>query len=135
MSASAPKNAGGSGRKPSRSATGSTGSRAPTATAPSAARVNGMLGWLRTNGTRLVRIAKMIRVCVARDSTNQPVRNSGAPAWNTRSMTANVRKSNTELTGPKTSMNRRMNPMSQCDGRCSCSGSTVSVGIASWLVS
>ena len=50
-------------------------------------------------------------------------------------MTANVRKSKTELSGPKNSMKRRMKPMSQCDGRASCSSSTLSVGMASWLVS
>ena len=38
----------------------------------------GRLGVLRKNGTRRVRITKMIRVWVASDSTNQPERNS---AW------------------------------------------------------
>ena len=77
----------------------------------------------------------MTRVWVASDSTNQPERNSAGPAWNTHSMTPKVTKSNSELIGPKNSMNRRMKPMSQCDGRRSCSSSTLSVGIASWLVS
>ena len=74
-------------------------------------------------------------VWVASDSTNQPERNSGAAASKTQSMTAKVAKSNTELIGPKRIMNRRMNPMSQCDGRASCSSSTRSVGMAIWLVS
>jgi hypothetical protein len=106
------------------------GSNAPTVTAPSAARVMGRLGWLRKKGTRRVRMAKMISVWVASDSTNQPVRNSTGPACSTRSRIANVRKSKIELSGPKVSMNRRMNPMSQCEGRRNCSVSTLSVGMA-----
>ena len=50
-------------------------------------------------------------------------------------MTPKVTKSNTELSGPKKIMKRRMKPMSQCEGRRSCSSSTLSVGMASWLVS
>ena len=73
----------------------------------------------------------MINVWVASDSTNQPVRNSTGPACSTPSISPNVRKSNSELIGPKVSMNRRMNAMFQCDGACSCSSSTRSVGIAS----
>src|SRR5664279_3395634 len=107
---------------------GVAGRTAPTATTLNAARVSGRLGWLRKNGTRRVRMAKMTSVWVARDSTNQPERNSAACAWKTHSMTAKVRKSNTELSGPNTIMNRRMKPMSQCEGRCSCSSSTLSVG-------
>ena len=94
-----------------------------------------MLGRLRKNGMRRVRMAKITRVWVARDSTNQPDRNSAGPAWNPHSMTPNVMKSNTELTGPKNSMNRRMKPTSQRVGLATCSGSTSSVGMASWLVS
>ncbi|MCW2664574.1 MAG: hypothetical protein JWP83_5726 [Mycobacterium sp.] len=40
---------------------------------------------LRKNGTTRVRMAKMISVCVASDSTNRPVRNSmasGTPSIN-----------------------------------------------------
>ena len=77
----------------------------------------------------------MTRVWVASDSTNQPERKRSGPAWKTPSMTPKVRKSNTELSGPKASMKRRTKPMSQCEGRRSCSSSTLSVGIASWLVS
>jgi len=39
----------------------------------------------------------MTRVCTAKDSTNQPARNSGGEASKTRIMMPNVRKSNTEL--------------------------------------
>ena len=68
---------------------------------------------------------------------DEPARSgtAGAAAWKTQSMTAKVAKSNTELIGPKRIMNRRMKPMSQCDGRASCSSSTRSVGIVIWLVS
>jgi hypothetical protein len=83
------------------------------------------------NGLRLVRIAKMTRVWVARDSANQPARNRAGPAWNTPIMRANVRKSNRLLSGPNNNMNLRMKPMSQCEGAMSCSGSTWSVGIVS----
>ena len=92
-------------------------------------------GRLRQNGTRWVRITKTTRVCVARDSTNHPERNSAGPAANGPSMIAKVAKSKIELMGPKVSMNRRMNLMSQCEGRASSSASTRSVGIAIWLVS
>src|ERR1035437_712318 len=102
---------------------------------PTAARTSGRLGWLRKNGMRRVRIAKITRVWVARDSTNQPERNSAGPEWNTHSMIAKVPKSNTELSGPKEIMKRRMKAMSQCAGERSCSSSTLSVGMASWLVS
>jgi len=98
-------------------------------------KVNNPPGRLRKNGTLRVRVAKMINVCVARDSTNQPVRNSSAPAWSTPNISPNVRKSNSELIGSNVSMNRRMNATFQCVGACSCSSSTRSVGMASWEVS
>ena len=47
----------------------------------------------------------------------------------------NVAKSNTELSGPKQIMKRRMNAMSHADGRSSISSSTLSVGIVIWLTS
>jgi hypothetical protein len=75
MPASAAKKAPGSGWKPRVWASGVAGSRVPIATTPRAARVRGRLGWLRKKGMRRVRIAKMTRVWVARDSTNQPDRN------------------------------------------------------------
>lgn len=74
-------------------------------------------------------MAKTTSARVARDSTNQPERNSSAPVWKTSIMTAKVRKSKRELTGPKKSMKRRMKAMSQCEGARSRSGSTWSVGM------
>lgn len=53
---------------------GDIGSRTPTATVVSAAISSGALGRLRVNGLRRVRMAKMINVCVARDSANHPAR-------------------------------------------------------------
>ena len=72
---------------------------------------------------------------MASDSTNQPVRNSGACACRTPIITANVAKSKIELSGPKNIMKLRMNPMFHADGRASISSSTLSVGIVIWLVS
>ena len=92
---------------------GLAGSAAPTVTTASAASSSGTLGRLRKNGMRRVRMAKITRVWVARDSTNQPDRNSAGPAWNPHSMTPKVMKSNTELTRPKKSMNLRMKPTSR----------------------
>ncbi len=132
---SAPKNCHGSVVKPSWWASGDTVSATPTATTVTAASVNTRPGLLRKNGTRRVRIAKMISVWVARDSTNHPVRNCTGPACSTPSINPKVRKSNSELIGPKVNMNRRMNAMFQCEGACNCSLSTRSVGIASWEVS
>ena len=50
-------------------------------------------------------------------------------------MTKNVRKSKIELIGPNTAMNRRTKPMSHAAGRARISGSTLSVGMASWPTS
>ena len=99
------------------------------------ASASGVLGLLRKNGTRRVRIAKMIRLCVASDSTNQPDRNSGAWALKTQIMIPKVAKSKIELIGPKKVMKRRMNAVSQWAGRWSCSSSTLSVGIVISLAS
>jgi hypothetical protein len=71
----AAKNAPGSDWKPSMCDNGEAGSNAPMATTVRAGKVSARLGRLRKNGTRLVRIAEMISVWVARDSTNQPDRN------------------------------------------------------------
>ena len=73
------------------------------------ATASGVLGRLRKNGTRRVRIAKMTRLWVASDSTNQPDRNSGASALKTQIMIPKVAKSKIELIGPKKIMKRRMN--------------------------
>jgi hypothetical protein len=91
----------------------------------------GMLGRLRKNGTRRVRITNTTNAWVARDSTNQPLRNSLWLAWRSCSITKKVRKSKIELTGPNTLMNLRTKPISQAAGRASTSGSTRSVGMAS----
>src|SRR5215470_8017499 len=77
----------------------------------------------------------MISVWVAIDSTNQPLRNSVGPAWSSDSNIQKVMKSKTELSGPKMYMKCRTNLMSQAAGRASVSGSTLSVGMASWPVS
>ena len=132
---SAAKNSHGNVVNPRSWATGDTVSATPMTTTATAATVNTRPGLLRTNGTRRVRIAKMISVWVASDSTNQPVRNSTGPACSAPSINPNVRKSNSELMGPNVSMNRRMNAMFQCDGASNCSLSTRSVGIANWELS
>ena len=88
----------------------------PIAITDSVVTVSKPPGLLRKNGTLRVRIAKMISVWVASDSTNQPVRNSTAPACRTPSINPNVRKSNSELMGPNVSMKRRMNATFQCEG-------------------
>ena len=72
------------------------------------ATVSGVLGRLWKNGTRRVRMAKMTRLWVASDSTNQPERNSVAWASKTQIMIPKVAKSKIELIGPKNVMKRRM---------------------------
>ena len=74
----------GSGRKPSRWASGENGRIAPTTAHASVAMSKGRLGRLRTKGTRRVRITKITSVCVARDSTNQPDRKRSGPACSSR---------------------------------------------------
>ena len=135
MPARMAKKSAGSGVKPRSWETGEYGRYAPTTMTPSTAVRSGQLGRLRQNGTRWVRITNTTSVWVASDSTNHPERNSAGPAANGPSMIAKVRKSKIELMGPKISMNCRMNPMSQWEGRASSSGSTRSVGIVIWLVS
>ena len=75
-----------------------------------------MLGWLRKNGMRRVRMAKMTRVWVARDPRTSRNGTAPGPAWKPHSMTPKVMKSNTELIGPKKSMNWRMKPTSHPAG-------------------
>ncbi len=121
--------------KPRTSASGVNGRMAPIVAHVMGVMIIGMLGRLRKKGTRRVRIRNTTRVWVASDSTNQPVRNSSWLACRTVSITKNVRKSKIELIGPKTLMNRRTKAMSQAAGRASTSGSTLSVGMASWPTS
>ena len=125
----------GSGAKPSVGPMEDPGSRAPMATTTIIETSSGLEGRLRKKGTRLVRMTNTTRVWVASDSTNQPDRNRAGPASKTHSITAKVAKSKIELIGPTRTMNRRMNPISQCEGRASCSSSTLSVGIVIWLAS
>jgi DNA-binding XRE family transcriptional regulator len=61
----------------------------------------GQAGVTEEDGMRRVGMAKMTRVWVASDSTNQPERNRADPEWNTSGMIAKVAKPNTELNGPK----------------------------------
>ena len=96
---------------------GTAEGRRPARRRPARRRAARGTGGCARTGTRRVRIAKMISVWVAIDSTNQPARNSPGTASNTHSIRANVAKSNTELIGPKRNMKRRMKAMSQCDGR------------------
>jgi hypothetical protein len=60
------------------------GENPASAATPRTDSISGMLGLLRQNGTGRVRTTKMTRVCVARDSTNQPDRNRLGPAWRAR---------------------------------------------------
>ena len=108
---------------------------ARTAAVPVASRGRTHVGRLPVNGTRRVRMTKTMSVWVARDSMNHPVRNSRWPAWRIWSITKKVMKSKRELTGPKTLMKRRTKAMSQAAGRVRTSGSTRSVGMASWPTS
>jgi hypothetical protein len=78
--------------EPRTDASGDCGSSMPTAAVESMSISSGRLGRLRVNGNRRVRITKITRVWVARDSANQPPRNSSGPAWNTPSITARVGK-------------------------------------------
>lgn len=78
----------GSAVKPSVCASGENGSAKPIATTTSVEARSGVLGRLRKNGTRRVRIETIARVWVASDSTNQPERNSVASAWKPRSRVA-----------------------------------------------
>jgi hypothetical protein len=93
----------GSGAKPRRCAAGVAVSRAPTVTAPSAANVSGRLGWLRRNGTRRVRTAKMIRPGWPGTQRTSP--------YGTRPARVRYPQSKIELSGPKVSMNRRRRGM------------------------
>src|SRR5688572_13265370 len=96
------KKSGGSGVKPSQGASGVNGRSAPAAAQALTPQARPRLGRLRQGGPA-VRITKITSVCVARDSTNQPVRKRVGPASNTQSITANVAKSNTDDSGPVSS--------------------------------
>jgi len=109
---------------------GENGSSKAISTTASDVASSVLLGRLRKNLPR-VRMMNITRTCVASDSMNQPVWNSFSPASNTFSKMKKVMKSNSELTGPMTSMKFRMNDVSQCRGRSRELLSTVSIGIGS----
>ena len=90
----APSNDAGNGMNPNKAPRGVYGIRAPAAAMAITAISNRPLGRLR-NGFPAVRITNTTSVCVARDSTNHPVRKSGAlvEARNIQRSTPNVRKS------------------------------------------
>src|SRR5690606_3301057 len=84
------------------------GRTAATVTPPSTATICVRLAALRQNGLVWVRMTKTTRAWVASDSTNRPARNSARLACNASSRIANVRKSNSEDSGPEVSMKRRI---------------------------
>src|ERR1035438_4963953 len=129
------KKSGGRGVKPKKCVNGVNGKSAPASTTAIVVNVSAVLARLRKNGTRRVRIRKTTSDCVASDSTNQPVRKSSGPALKMSSITAKVAKSKIDEIGPKNAMKRRMNFVSQWDGRSSISSSTLSVGIVISLTS
>ena len=65
---------------------------------------------------RTVRMMSRIASSVRQDSTNQPVWKCASSTLKTSSSTPNVRKSNTDDTGPTTHMKSRMNFMSHARG-------------------
>ena len=81
MTASVARKLAGSATNPGTWASGEKGSRTPIVTQIMVATASGVLCVLWKNGTRWVRMAKMIRLCVTSDSTNQPDRNSGVWAF------------------------------------------------------
>src|SRR5665647_137419 len=97
------KNSGGGATKPSCAANGVNGNAIANRTTVKEVMVSAMLGRL-LNGLPRVRITKITSTWVAMDSMNQPVWNSSSPAPKTFSRMKNIRKSNTELTGPTTHM-------------------------------
>src|SRR3974377_799045 len=126
MMVSATKKSAGSAGKPRSAAPGGEGRGKPAGAHAERAAEQGARGaW----------VTKRTRVWGASDSTNHPERNSAGSALNGPSMSAKVMKSKIELIGPKTSMKCRMKRRSQGGGRAGISASTVSVGIAIWLVS
>ena len=84
----------GSGINPRRPPSGVYGNTTATVTTTNTPISSGRLGRL-LSGLPAVRITNTTSVCVARDSTNHPVRKSVAlaEAWNTQSNTPKVRKS------------------------------------------
>ena len=79
----------------------------------------GMLGRLRKNGTRRVRITNTTRVWVASDSTNQPLRNSLWLACRTCSITKKIREVEDRADGAEHAHEPPHEAMSQAAGRAS----------------
>ena len=111
--------------------------------------VRGADARLWSSGTRAVRTMWITRVWVHMDATNHPVWNraahasraAGSVSWvyslppadagqNTKYISRKTAMSNTELTGPFHSMNRRMPPASQRQGARRYSASTLSQEMA-----
>ena len=95
-----------------------------------------MLGRLRQKGVRRVLMTKMTSVCVASDSTNQPVRNSGA--WACSTPEQDGERGEVEHRTEWSETDHEASDEARCpsaDGRSSISSSTLSVGIVIWLMS
>jgi len=101
----------------------------PTATTSRVVTVSGLLGRLRNNRTRRVRIAKITRLRVASDSTNQPERKQGRVCVGDPDHDGEGGEVEDRADRPREDLNLRIIRMSQCGGFCSCSSSTLSVGI------
>ena len=91
----------------------------PTPTQARVVAISGLLGRLRKNGMRRVRIDEDDEASASR-ATRRTSRTGTASRRRRRPqiITANVAKSKIELIGPKNDMKRRMKPMSHCAGRC-----------------
>src|SRR5437879_132893 len=93
------KYAPGSGTKPSVAASGVKGKTTPISATSTIVTASGRLGRLR-KGLPAVRMTERASVWVARDSTNQPVRDSAWEARKTHGSTPNVRKSLAQVVPP-----------------------------------
>ena len=90
--------------------------------------VSGLLGRL-LHGLPAVRMTNSTSVCVASDSTNQPVWNSRLPSVEHAQQHDERQEVESELTGPMKSMNRGSAAMSQRRGFWMKPASTWSVGM------
>ena len=156
MPMSSPKKLVGSGMRPSTSAMGLAGSQV-TSARPSTVRThNAGAAWSRGLGRCGERNMWTTSVCDHMDSTNQPLWKSAAkvtiPATSpaaassdqlastaaghtTKKSTAKVTMSNSELTGPSSSIKPLMDAASQARGRAVQASSTVSHGSAMHTIS
>lgn len=156
MLTSSAKKLGGSGMRSSASAMGLAGSQV-TSTRPSTVRVHSAgAAWSRALGRRGERSMWITSVCDHMDSTNQPLWKSAVKAampatsptaassaqleptaagHTTKKSTAKVTISNSELTGPNSSIKPLMDAASQARGRAVQASSTVSHGSAMHTIS